>query len=44
MDAVCVGLKALMENSRQGVMAEVVKSGRIRVNDPIRLAKVQPPV
>ncbi|HWC60692.1 MAG TPA: MOSC domain-containing protein, partial [Verrucomicrobiae bacterium] len=35
MDAICVGLRALMENNRQGVMAEVVRSGTIRVADPI---------
>jgi len=40
MDAVCRGLRALMENNRQGVLARVVKSGRIGVGDPIRLAKV----
>src|SRR5438477_5309398 len=39
MDAVCRGLRALMENRRQGVMAEVTRSGRIRVNDPIRFRK-----
>ena len=39
MDAVCSGLRALMENRRQGVMAEVTRSGRIRVNDPIRSRK-----
>ena len=39
MDAVCNGLRALMEQNRQGVLAEVIKSGRIRVNDPIQLAK-----
>lgn len=36
MDAICQGLRARMENSRQGVMAEVVKAGRIRVEDAIR--------
>ena len=40
MDAVCLGLRALMENNRQGVLARVVESGRIGVNAPIRLAKV----
>jgi MOSC domain-containing protein YiiM len=35
MDAVCSGLRALMENSRQGVMAEVVRPGTIRVGDAI---------
>jgi MOSC domain-containing protein YiiM len=39
MDAVCAGLRALMENNRQGVLAEVIKSGRIRVDDPIRPVK-----
>jgi MOSC domain-containing protein YiiM len=36
MDAVCAGLRALMEQGRQGVVAEVVQSGRIRVSDAIR--------
>jgi hypothetical protein len=35
MDAVCSGLRALMENSRQGVLAEVVRPGTIRVGDTI---------
>jgi MOSC domain-containing protein YiiM len=35
MDAVCSGLRALMENSRQGVMAEVVRPGTIRVGDSL---------
>jgi MOSC domain-containing protein YiiM len=35
MDAVAPGLKALMRGGRQGVMAEVIHSGRIRVGDPI---------
>lgn len=37
MDAICTGLRALMENNRQGVLARVVRPGRIRVNDSIRL-------
>jgi MOSC domain-containing protein YiiM len=37
MDAVCQGLRALMMNSRQGVLAEVVRGGTIRVGDAIRL-------
>jgi MOSC domain-containing protein YiiM len=37
MDAICQGLRALMMNSRQGVLAEVLRSGTIRVGDPIRL-------
>ena len=35
MEAICAGLRALMENDRQGVLAEVVRSGRIQVGDPI---------
>jgi MOSC domain-containing protein YiiM len=37
MDALCQGLRERMMNRRQGVLAEVVRSGRIRVGDPIRL-------
>ena len=37
MDAVCQGLRALMMDSRQGVLAEVIRSGTIRVGDPIRV-------
>src|ERR1035438_1838220 len=33
MDAICQGLRALMLNSRQGVLAAVVRSGTIRVGD-----------
>ena len=36
MDKICQGLRNLMENARQGVMAEVVQSGTIRVGDAIR--------
>lgn len=39
MDAVCAGLRSLMENRRQGVLAEVIGGGRIRTNDSIRPAK-----
>lgn len=35
MDAICAGLRALMENNRQGVMAEVIQSGIIRRQDLI---------
>lgn len=35
MDAICVGLRALMENNRQGVMAEIIRPGNIRWNDPV---------
>ena len=37
MDAICQGLRALMMDSRQGVLAEVIRSGTIRVGDPIRV-------
>jgi MOSC domain-containing protein YiiM len=37
MDAICIGLKALMENNRQGVMAEVMQSGTVRLRDTISL-------
>jgi MOSC domain-containing protein YiiM len=37
MDAICTGLRAMMENNRQGVLAQVVRPGRIRVNDSIKL-------
>jgi MOSC domain-containing protein YiiM len=33
MDEICNGLRALMENNRQGVMAEIVESGTIRLRD-----------
>ena len=37
MDAICQGLRARMMDQRQGVLAEVVWSGRIRVGDDILL-------
>jgi MOSC domain-containing protein YiiM len=37
MDAICVGLRELMEPKRQGVMAEVVQSGRISVGDRVEV-------
>jgi hypothetical protein len=37
MDAVCRGLRERMKNNRQGVLAEVVCSGTIRVGDPISI-------
>ena len=36
MDAICHGLRALMMNNRQGVLAEVVQSGTVRVGDAVR--------
>ena len=35
MDAICSGLRSLMENNRQGVLAEVIRSGIIRDRDLI---------
>jgi MOSC domain-containing protein YiiM len=35
MDAIAQGLRALMEDSRQGVIAMVIKSGRVRPGDSI---------
>jgi MOSC domain-containing protein YiiM len=35
MDALCSGLRELMQDNRQGVLAEVVCSGKIRVGDLI---------
>lgn len=33
MDAICQGGRSIMKNNRQGVLAEVVKSGAIGVGD-----------
>ena len=35
MDAICDGLRARMENQRQGVLARVIQSGRICTGDSI---------
>ena len=35
MDAICPGLRERMLNSRQGVLAEVVRSGSIRCGDAV---------
>lgn len=37
MDAICQGLRELMMNHRQGVLAQVIRSGRIQVGDPIKV-------
>ena len=39
MDAVCQGLRELMLENKQGVMAEVVKSGRIAVGDRVAVRR-----
>lgn len=36
MDAICMGLRQQMLNSRQGVLAEVRRSGKVRVGDEIK--------
>jgi MOSC domain-containing protein YiiM len=35
MDAICQGLRARMMDQRQGILAEVVRSGPVRVGDAI---------
>lgn len=37
MDAVASGLRQIMENGRQGVIAEVIRGGRVSVGDPVAL-------
>ena len=36
MDAICQGLQERMMNNRQGVMAQVLRTGKLRVGDTIR--------
>jgi MOSC domain-containing protein YiiM len=38
MDRICDGLRSLMEDRKQGVLAQVVRGGIIRVGDTIELA------
>ena len=35
LDAICQGLRARMMDRRQGVLAEVIRSGKVRVGDAI---------
>ncbi|MGV3774261.1 MAG: MOSC domain-containing protein [Verrucomicrobiales bacterium] len=35
MDAICQGLRDLMENGKQGTLAQVVRSGKVKVGDLI---------
>ena len=37
MNAICQGLKEMMENGKQGVMATIVRSGAVKVGDPVRV-------
>jgi MOSC domain-containing protein YiiM len=37
MDAVCAGLKDLMTENKQGVLAQVIRSGKISVGDRIQV-------
>ena len=37
MDAICQGLRSLMMDQRQGVMAEVRRGGRVRIGDEIKV-------
>jgi len=37
MDRICTGLRELMANGKQGVIAQVVKSGKISVGDEIHI-------
>ena len=39
MNAICAGLRSLMEPNKQGVLAQVIRSGRIRVGDGISIAE-----
>jgi|ERR1043166_756767 MOSC domain-containing protein YiiM len=39
MDTICTGLRELMMNARQGVMAEVRRGGMVRVGDKIRVVE-----
>ena len=41
MDALCQGLRDLMTNNRQGVLAQVVRSGKIRVGDSITVREAK---
>jgi len=43
MDAICQGLRDLMMDNRQGVLAQVIRSGRIKIGDPITAAKISEP-
>ena len=37
MDAICQGLRELMMDNRQGVLAQVIRSGKIQIGDQITM-------
>jgi len=37
MDAICQGLREQMMNNRQGVLAQIIRSGKIRVGDQVKI-------
>jgi MOSC domain-containing protein YiiM len=41
MDAICQGLRSLMMEHRQGVLAQVVRSGKIRIGDAISVREAR---
>ena len=43
MDAVCRGLRERMTNNRQGVLAQVLRSGTIRVGDSVTVRNLKSP-
>jgi MOSC domain-containing protein YiiM len=43
MDAICQGLRELMMNNRQGVLAQVIRSGKIQIGDRISVRTVRLP-
>ena len=43
MDAVCRGLRERMTNNRQGVLAQVLRSGTVRVGDSITVGNLKSP-
>lgn len=44
MDAICQGLRELMTNNRQGVLAQIIKSGTIRVGNTIKVCDAPVPL
>jgi len=41
MDTICQGLRELMMGNRQGVLAQVIRSGKIQIGDRIKLPTVR---